>query len=74
MTDGGKLIAKIPLSWKKSYSQGVVILHKMRKCTNCKRNILCGECDKLENQRKEFSGNLNELKRQAPTEFFHKLP
>ena len=31
MADGGKLIAKVPLSWKKSFSQGVVISHKMRK-------------------------------------------
>ena len=71
MADGGELIAKIPLSWKKSFSQGVVFPHKMRNRTNCKRNILCGECDKSENQRKEFSGNLSELKRQAPNKFGH---
>ena len=62
MADGDKLIAKIPLSWKKSFSMGVVIPHKMRNCTNCKENILCDDCDKLVNQNKEFSANLNELK------------
>ena len=39
MADGGKLIAKVPLSWKKSFSQGVVIPHKMRNCTDCKKII-----------------------------------
>ena len=30
ITDGGKLTAKVPLSWKKSTSQGVVIPQKMK--------------------------------------------
>ena len=30
MADGGKLIAKVPLSWKKSFSQGFVIPHKRK--------------------------------------------
>ena len=30
MFDGAKLIAIVPLSWKKSFSQGVIIPHKMR--------------------------------------------
>ena len=29
MADGGKLVAKIPLSWKKSFSQGVIVPQKM---------------------------------------------
>ena len=29
IADGGKLIAKVPLSWKKSFSQGVVTPHKI---------------------------------------------
>ena len=68
MYNGDKLIAKIPLSWKKSFSHGVVIPHKMRNCTNCKENILCDICDKLVNQKKEFSANLNELKREKPND------
>ena len=62
MADGGNLIAKVPLSSKKSFSQGVVIHHKMKNCGDCKKDILCDECDKLLNQKKEFSANLNEMK------------
>ena len=74
MADGDNLIAKVPFSWKKSFSQGVVIPHKIRNCSDCKKDILCDECDKLVNQRKEFSANLNELKREAPNDFSHMLP
>ena len=74
MADGGKLIAKLPLSWKKSFTQGVVIPHKMKNCTDCKKDIPCDNCDKLVNQRKEFSANLNEMKRQPPNELGHMLP
>jgi len=74
MANGGKLIAKVPLSWKKSFSQRVVIPHKMRNCNKCSKDILCENCDKLVNQRKEFSANLNEMKREPPDEFGHMLP
>ena len=37
MADSGKLIAKESLSWKKSFSQGVVIPHKMKNCGDCKK-------------------------------------
>ena len=30
MADGGKLVAKVPLIWKKSFIQGVVLPHKMK--------------------------------------------
>ena len=72
--DGDNLIAKIPLSWKKSFSHGVVIPHKMRNCNKCRKDILCDDCDKLVNQNKEFSANLNELKREKPNDFGHMLP
>ena len=74
MADGGKLLAKVPLSWKKSFSQGVVIPHKMRNCSDCKKDILCDNCDKLVNQKKEFSANLNEIKREPPNKYGHMLP
>ena len=73
MADAGTLIAKVPLSGKTSFTQGVVIPHEMRICTNCKKDILCDVCDKLVNENKDFSTNLNELKRQAPNEFGHML-
>ena len=63
MVDGGKLMAKVSLGWKKIFSQGVVIPHKMRNCGDCGKDILCDNCDKLVNQKNEFSENLNELKK-----------
>ena len=74
MADGDKLVAKVPLSQKKSFSQGVVIPHKMRNCNKCSKGQLCDDCDKLVNLRKEFSPNLNELKREKPNDFGHMLP
>ena len=73
MADESKLIAKVPISWKKSFNQGVTISHKMKNCVDCKEDILCDNCDDLVNQRKEFSANLNELKREPPNEFGHML-
>ena len=72
--EGDKLIAKVILSWKKSFRYGVVIPHKMRNCIKCTKDLLCDGCDKLVNQNKEFSANLNELKREAPNELGHMLP
>ena len=74
MADGDKLVAKVPLSWKKSFSQGVVIPQIMRNCTGCQKDILCDDCDKLVNQNKEFPANLNELKREKPNDLGHMLP
>ena len=74
MADGDNLIRKVPLSWKKSFSQGVIIPHKMRNCTECKKDILCDRCDILVNQKKEFSANLNEVKRERLHDFGHMLP
>ena len=74
MADGDNLIAKVPLSWKKSFSMGVVIPHKMRNCNKCSKDQLCDGCDVLINQRKEFSANLNELKREEPNDQGHMLP
>ena len=74
MANGGKLIAKVALSWKKSFSRGVVIPHKMKNCDNCTKDFLCDECDKLVNQNIEFSANLNEIKRQPLNDFGHMLP
>ena len=74
MFEGDKLVAKVPLSWKKSFTQGVVIPHKMRYCTECKNDSLCDRCDNLFNQKKEFSANLNELKREKSKDHGHMLP
>ena len=74
MFNGDKLIAKMPLSWKKSFSYGMVIPNTMRNCNKCAKDILCDGCDKLVNQNKELSANLNEIKAEAPNEFSHMLP
>ena len=74
MADGDNLIAELHLSCKKSFSQGAVIPHKMRYCTDWKIDSICDRCDKLVNQNKEFSANLNELKREKPNDQGHMLP
>ena len=74
MFNGDQLVAKVPLSWKKSFSQGVIIPHKMRNCNDCKKDILSDGCDKLVEQNKEFSANLNQLKRERPNDFGYMLP
>ena len=74
MFEGDKLNAKVPLSGKKSFSMGVVIPQKMRNCNKCSKDQLCDDCDKLVNQNKEFSANLNELKREKPNDFGYTLP
>ena len=74
MADGDNLIAKVPLSWKKSFGQGVIIPHKIKNCSECKQDMLCESCDILVNQKKEFSAILNETKRERPTDFGQMLP
>ena len=74
MAGGDKLVAKVALSWTKSFSQGVVIPHKTRNCNKCTKDNLCDECDKLVNQNKEFSPYLNELKQKKPNDLGHMLP
>ena len=71
---GDKLIATVPLSRKRSWIQRVVIPHKMRNCSDCANDSLCDICDKLVNQKKETSANLNEMKREPPNQFGHMLP
>ena len=72
--DGDKLLAKVHLSWKKSFSMGVVMPHMMRNCRDCTKDLLCDGCDKVVNRKKEFSANLIELKRLPPNEFDQMLP
>ena len=38
MLNGDKLIAKVTLSWKKTFNMGVVIPHKMRNCIECTKD------------------------------------
>ena len=71
--DGDKLLLKY-LCLGKSFSYCVVIPHRTRSFNKCTKDISCVNCDKLVNQRKEYSANLNELKKQPPNEFGHIIP
>ena len=51
---GMKRVVKVPLSWKKSISQGIVIPQKMKICGDCKVDILCDNCDNLVKQTKRI--------------------
>ena len=53
MFEGGKLVAKVPLSWKKSFITGVIIPQKIKNCNKCTKDSLCDGCDKLVNQKKK---------------------
>ena len=46
----------------------------MRNCNKCSKDQLCDGCGNLVNRKKEFSANLNELKREKPNNFGHMLP
>ena len=59
---------------KKSFCYGVVSPHKMRNCNKCAKDVLCDICDKLVNQKKDFSAKLNEMKKRPPKDFGHMLP
>ena len=74
MFEGDKLIAKVPLSLRNSFSYSVVFPDKMRNCKKCTKDNLCNDRDKLVNPIKDFSANPIELKRQPPTGFSHLLP
>ena len=74
MADGDDLIAKVTLSWKKSFSQGVIIPHKMRNCSDCRKDMLCESCDNLVNQKTKISATLNELNRETTDDFARMLP
>ena len=62
------------MSWKNTFISGVIIPHNLRNFNECSKDILCDRCDKLLNQKKELSANLNELKRQPLNEFGYMIP
>ena len=74
MTQGEKISAMLPRSWKKSFDDGIIIPTKMRFCNECNDNKMCIKCNNQINENKEFEANLNELKRHPPNEFGHMLP
>ena len=74
MLEGKTISAMLPRSWKKSFSNGVVIPVKMRRCNNCNGEILCNGCNNQVKENKEFEAILKSLKRHAPNHFGYILP
>ena len=72
--EGKTIAAMLPRSSKKSFSNGVVIPTKMRRCNKCSDKILCEECKNQVNENKKFEANSNLLKRKASNEFGHMIP
>ena len=54
MADVVKLVAEVPLGWKKSSGQGVVIPPELENCTDCKKFSLYVNFDNMVNQKKNF--------------------
>ena len=74
MKEGKSVSSKFPLSWKKSFSDGVVIPTRDRYCNKCSDDYICEDCESKTKQYKEFEAKLNELKRQPPNELNQMLP
>ena len=52
MLEGKKISAMLPRSWKKSFDNGIVIPIKMKRCNECKGEILCDDCKNQVNEKK----------------------
>ena len=74
MLEDIKVSAMLPSSWKKPFNIGIVISLKMRRCIECKGEILCDACQNQITESKKFEGKLYLLKRDFPNEFGHMLP
>ena len=72
--DGDILVAKVPLSWRKSFKSGEAIPRKLRYGSECSKDVSCDRCDKFVNQKEEFAANHDELKTQSPNQCGHMLP
>ena len=66
--------ATLPRSWKKSFSNGIVISVKLRFCNEYGKEKPGDMCNNQVNENKQFEANLNLLKRQAPNDIGHLLP
>ena len=64
----------LPKSWKKTFTNGIIIPVKMRRRDECNDKILCITCNNRINENKELEAYLNLLKRQGPNQFRHMLP
>ena len=69
MTEGKKISAFLPKTWKQSFDSGIIIPTKMIFCIECNDKKLCNIFSIQINENKEFEANLNEIKRHTPNEF-----
>ena len=74
MLEGKKISTMLPISWKKSFNNGIVMPAKNGRCDKCRGKILCATCNNQINKNKEFEANLNLIKRKGPNEFGYMLP
>ena len=58
-------------SWKKSFNNVITLAVKMRRCDECKGEILCMTRTNEVNENKKIETNLNFLRRRAPNQFCH---
>ena len=73
MIEGKKISAILPSSWKKLFSNGIVIPAKMRFCNECRKEKCCDSSNNQVYENKDVEANLNELKRQPPNEIVYML-
>ena len=74
MIEGKKVSTMLPRSWKESFDSGIIIPTRSRFCNKSNVKKMCNKCNNQINENKEFSANLNELKREPPNELGHMLP
>ena len=74
MLEGEKTSDMLPVSWKKSIVNGIVIPVKMKCCSECRDKIFCDECNNQVDEYKTFEANLNSIKRDVPSQVGHMLP
>ena len=56
---GKKISVMLIRSWKRSFNNGIIIHVRMRRCDDCKCEILCMTCNNQINENKDFEAILN---------------
>ena len=74
MLEDKNISALLPRSWKKSFDNGITMPVKMKRCNECKGEILCDDFNNQVNEKKKFKTSLNFLKRDVPNQSGHMLP
>ena len=59
MTEGEKISALFPKSWKKLFNSGIIIPTKIRFSKECNDKRFCNKCNNQYHEKEEFEANLN---------------